>query len=103
MGSTFGVRSVSEFEFNTKHIGLACFLRYALGDDTHVATVKAGEKSFLFYFVDSPRGKCQELADAFFSEQGAAIDNARELLQCEREIKLTIKTAYNSPDGEWER
>ena len=88
-------------EYLTKHIGLASFLTYVLGDSAHLATeVEDGKCRFYF---DDPTNQCKALGDAFFSPEGAAIDSARELLECKHQIVNSTKLARNSPDGLWER
>lgn len=88
-------------EYHTRHLGLACFLRYVLGDRAHRATAKFGPSSTSFTFTDEPTGTCQQLADQFFSREGVAVDNVRELLQCDRDMKLTVKSAHADPEGVW--
>jgi hypothetical protein len=89
-------------EYSTKHIGLATFLIYVLGDAAHLATEAEHERSCRFHF-DDPNRQCKALGDAFFSPEGAAIDDARALLECKNQIVNSTKAARHSPDGTWER
>ena len=88
-------------EYFTRHTALASFLRYCLGDAAHIGTMKS-ERGTVFYFKDDPPGHCKVLADAFFSEQGAAIGNARDLFEVAFELRQTIHKAERNPDGSWE-
>ena len=91
---------MKEQEFQTRHFGCAAFLLYVMGEAAHLATIKT-ERGCAFVFVDD--GTCQESADAFFSDQGAAVANAYQLMECGRELKRTIAEAVASPDGVWQR
>jgi hypothetical protein len=86
-------------EYVTKHIGFATFLRYVLGDDSHVSTTKEATGYSLTF--DDPDYRCKELQTAFFSEDGAITGNARALLDCSREISHSIIEAKNY--GSWKR
>lgn len=87
--------------FKTCHQGLASFLRYAKGDAAHLRTVRDESGRMAFEFTDD--GTCEELSYLFFSDdcgEGAAVGNARALLECQREIRKTISDAINN-SGEW--
>ena len=87
----------------TRHFGLAATLRFCLGDNAHISTwVEPGTKRISFEFAN-PDGVCEKLAPVFFSEQGMAIGNARDLIEAAREVKKTMSFAINT-DGEqrWE-
>lgn len=88
-----------EPEYQTRHVGLAAFLRYVM-PDAHLATTRIGQYSTSFSFSDPE--KCKELESAFFSEEGAVTANARELLDCARIIRTTIAKAQRSECGMWE-
>ncbi len=85
-------------EFRTRHVGLSAFLRYCLGSDAHLGTL-ALERGFEFVFSDN--GKCRTLADQFFSAEGAAVTDARQLLECVREMR--ISTGKAKEQGCWDR
>jgi hypothetical protein len=85
--------------YTTKHIGFAGFLRYVLGDDSHVSTKK--DEMGVSITFDDPDYRCGELQTAFFSEEGAVVGNARALLDCSRDITYTIVEAKRY--GSWER
>jgi hypothetical protein len=89
-------------DFYTCNFGLATFLRFALGDDAHLATMKVDGGRASFVFRDDPQGTCRSLANEFFSEEGAAVGNARQLLECSRAAKATLAKADRSEDGTWE-
>ena len=91
---------MNQHEYITRHFGLASFLRYVLSDAAHLATL-AEEQSTKFVFTDEPRGHCRELADKFFNQEGAAVANARELLECGRALRQTINQAKDHPEGIW--
>lgn len=86
-------------EYQTRHVGLAALLRYAMGDESHLRTEKVAQYSTIFTFSDSER--CAELERVFFSRDGAATGNARELLDCVRVIRATVAAAQRNPDGVW--
>jgi hypothetical protein len=86
--------------YSTIHQSLASFLRYALGDDSHLTTTREGERTLTFRFNDDG-GRCSALAKAFFSEEGAAISDARVLLDVSREIRQTMTAAIRA--GRWEK
>jgi hypothetical protein len=75
--------------YQTRHVGLAAFLHFV--GVTHIATTR-DEKTgrFAFTFEDQPAGRCRELGDHFFSSEGAAVADARTLLECLRELKATM-------------
>jgi hypothetical protein len=85
--------------YATRHVGLAAFLRYVLGDESHLSTTKGGT-GYIFSF-DDPSYRCNELQTAFFSDDGAIAGNALTLLECSRAISQTIMEAKLS--GAWER
>lgn len=85
-------------EYRTRGVSLAVFLRFVLGDAAHLETVKE-ERGCSFTFAD--RKRCLELADAFFSEVGAAVDNAKALLDCERDLRQTMRAAQSDSEGIW--
>ena len=88
--------------FTSKHQSLSALLLYALGDRAHRATVIRGPKNKVhFVFRDEPRGSCEEIKGRFFSEEGAVVENARELLECARKISQSI-TACIQNGGTWE-
>lgn len=89
-------------DFYTPHLGCATFLRYALGDDAHLSTMKIDQNRILFVFRDEPRGRCRQLADDFFSPESVAVGSALQLLECSRVIKATLAKAERSPEGVWE-
>jgi hypothetical protein len=88
-------------EYSTRHVALSAFLRFVLGDDHHVATMR-GENGHVFYFRDDPPGRCRELADAFFSTEGAAVGNARDLLEIQFQVRKTVAMCNDSSDKCWE-
>jgi len=85
-------------EVNIKHVGYAAFLRYCLGDDAHTATTKI-PTGFTFSFDDKD-DQCNDLHVAFYSPEGAAVGNARALLDCAKAIKTTLAIAKRL--GSWE-
>lgn len=64
-------------------------LRYVLGDDAHVRTFLRGDRRLCFEFDDQD-GKAEEIAAAFFSEEGIIIGNARQLLLVEKAMRATV-------------
>ena len=95
------VRSRMSREYQTKHLGEASFLRYVLGDAAHLATESVDQRSCVFTFDDT-EGRCRELAAMFFSKQGAAVSDARVLLEIKRDVTRTSALAYADPHGVWE-
>jgi len=87
------------YPFTTKHFGLAAFLRYVLGDEAHVSTIRFENGIGLSF--DDPDNRCKDLQRAFFTTEGAAVGDARALLDCSRQITDTIFEAKRS--GAWER
>jgi hypothetical protein len=85
--------------FQTRHSGSAAFLKYCLGDESHLKTEKKGT-GFLFTFADSDN-KCKELETTFFSTESAAVGNARTLLECARDVSYTV--GQTKQFGEWIR
>jgi hypothetical protein len=85
--------------YETRHVGLSAFLRFCLGNDSHLSTERKGT-GYLFTFYD-PDYKCRDLQTAFFSEEGAVIGDARALLDCSREISHTI--IHSRQFEKWER
>lgn len=57
------------------------------------------QDSTIFIFSDSER--YQEMERIFFSREGAATGNARELLDCSRAIRTTVAATQRNPDGVW--
>lgn len=92
---------MTDQEFQTRHFSLAAFLLYILGPEAHLATIKKLDRGCSFVFADD--GTCRQSADVFFSEEGAAVGNAFQLLECGRELKRTIAEALASPNGIWQR
>lgn len=88
-----------ETEYQTRHVGLAAFLRYGMGDASHIRTQKVGSYSTVFIFNNPER--CKELEQVFFSRDGAATGNARELLDCARAVKMTVAVAQRDETGTW--
>lgn len=90
---------MSEQTYSTRHVGLAVCLRFILGDVAHLST-NVTERGSEFVFADS--GDCRELASQFFSDDGIAIGNARELLEIARELRRTTAQAHVSPARVWQ-
>ena len=84
--------------YRTCHQGCATVLRYVLGDSAHRRTYQRSDKRISFEFEDI-EGKCAETAALFFTPDGIATSNARELLACDREVRATVGICLNS--GEW--
>ena len=74
--------------YETRHVGFAAFLRYCLGNESHISTKRIGNTN-LFTFAD-PEYKCRDLQTVFFSDESAVVGNARELLDCSRDVSHTI-------------
>jgi hypothetical protein len=85
-------------QYVTKHLGFAAFVRYVLGDDSHLSTRKE-DTGFSLTF-DDPDRRCSELQTAFFSQEGAIVGDARALLDCSRDIAYSIVEAKRY--GSWE-
>jgi len=94
------MRYQNDGTYTTRHADLAAFLRYALGDQSHISTTTNGI-STAFVFTDEPQGRCRELADEFFAEGSAVVGDARALLESSREIKRTSAMAYKSEEKAW--
>lgn len=91
-------------EYQTRHFGLAAFLRFCLGDDAHISTARNGEyegSGFSFTFADEPVGRCNALRKEFFDEAGAGVDDARLLLETSRSVKKTMRGAGENANGVW--
>ena len=83
--------------YEIRNSGLAAFLLYVLGDGSHISTKQKGT-GFLFTF-DDPECKCRDLQTAFFSDESVQIANARELLECARNVSYTV--GQTKQFGEW--
>ena len=86
--------------FRITHQGCASLLRYVLGDGAHIRTLRRPDGRIAFEF-DDPDDKAAELADLFFSHDGIATGNARQLLDCDRAVRATVGACFNSGEGEW--
>lgn len=84
--------------YKTTNQGCASVLRFALGDASHRRTYKRRDERIGFVF-DDPDGKASEVADAYFSSEGAAVADAKKLLACDREVRETVGICINA--GEW--
>lgn len=84
--------------FTISHQAQASVLRYVLGDAAHRRTYRRGDGKLAFEFYD-PEGKASEIAALFFSQEGIATGNARQLLECDREVRATVGVCLNQ--GEW--
>lgn len=83
-------------EYTTLNISLASFLKYA--GIPHVATVKVSPTKVRFKFYD-PENAIPHLGYEFFSGC-AAVSDAMELFETERELKQTIAVAHKT--GRWD-
>jgi hypothetical protein len=84
--------------YRTTHQGCASVLRYVLGDAAHLRTHRRSNGRISFEF-DEADGKAAEVAELFFSPDGIATGNARQLLECDRAVRATVGECFNS--GEW--
>ena len=89
-------------QYYTSNVGAASFLRYVLGDDAHLMTTKIAKDRITFTFRDEPKGRCQQLMDAYFSDESTVVGSARELLDCCRAVRATVSAADRSPDKSWD-
>ena len=85
--------------YRTKHSGLAAFLKFVLGDESHVSTTVDTATSYAF----EPYAEAAKLADQFFAPGSVGVSDARALLECGRALKHTANAARNSADGLWVR
>lgn len=85
--------------YTTRHSGAAAFLKYCLGDESHLKTNQRGN-GFMFTFND-PENKCKELEVTFFSAESAAVGSARSLLECARDISYSV--GQTKQFGEWSK
>ena len=94
---------MSSREFVTSSVGCAAFLLFTLGDGAHVATSRdgTGTAARFFFTFQNPEGNCSELKAAFFN--GAGVDDAKALLDCQWAIRQTIRQADKDPSGIWLR
>jgi hypothetical protein len=92
-------KTMTTTTYTTRHIGFAAFLRFVLGNESHVST-KQGGTGYVFVF-DDPEYRASELQTAFFSTDGAIAGDAKALLDCSREISHSIIHAKQF--GSWER
>lgn len=84
--------------YRTCHQGCAAVLRFVLGDENHLRTYRRSDSRISFEFMD-PEDKAAEIARTFFEPEGIAVSNARELLACDRAVRLTVGDAIER--GEW--
>jgi hypothetical protein len=84
--------------FRTSHQGAASTLRFILGDAAHLRTYRRSDGRITFEF-ENQDGNAAELAELFFSPDGIATGNARQLLECDRAVRATVGVCINS--GEW--
>jgi hypothetical protein len=87
--------------FQTGSLPLAIFVRYALGDETHLTTRRPQGSSC--YFTFSNADECRELQQTFFSKEPVAIGDVRALLEVDREIRWTIRQCDQSGTNSWTR
>jgi hypothetical protein len=85
--------------YSTRHMALATFLRYTLGDAAHLSTTAAGAPQYTF----ADDGRCYTLANDFFSDDSVTIGNCRELLEVGRMLRITAARAQDSPQRRWNR
>jgi hypothetical protein len=89
--------------YQTAHFGLSSLLSYNLGPNSLRAAFTNGDKGpVTFTFEDSPPGRCQEIADLFFADTGATVENARELLECTGYLRRVVASCRRN-SGEWTR
>jgi hypothetical protein len=88
--------------FHTSHQGCASTLRFILGDAAHLRTYRRDDGKITFEFENSDR-KANEIAALFFSEEGIAVGDARQLLESDRAVRKTVSECIRSTDlsGEW--
>jgi hypothetical protein len=86
--------------FKTRHQGCASLCRFALGDSAHRRTFRDEDGKISFEFLD-PEEKCPEIAQMFFHPEGAAVSDARALLDAHRAVRMSISAALNGDDKEW--
>ena len=85
-------------EWACRNVNAAMFIRYALGDESHIRTeLNAGRATCFFDDYDRAR----ELQLEFFGDP-VAIGDLREFLKVAAEIRATIRAAQ-SADGVWKR
>jgi hypothetical protein len=79
-------------------------LAYSFGSDSLRAAFTNGDKGPVqFIFEDDPPpGRCQEIANDFFSDEGATVTNARELLECTGYLRQVVAFCRRN-GGEWSR
>jgi hypothetical protein len=85
--------------FRTRHQGLSALMRYSLGDHAHLRTYLESDRRVSFEFDDSA-GRCADIARTFFESEGAAVSNAKALLDAHRKVRGSVSDAIES-DGEW--
>lgn len=84
--------------YRHSHQGCATVLRFVLGDANHKRTYRRSDGRLSFEFND-PENKAEEIARMFFEPESVCISNARELLACDRAVRITVGTAIKT--GEW--
>ncbi len=85
--------------FKTRHQSTASFLRFRMGDNSHVSTVPDPNGRITFEFMDADH-QCPEMVRAFWS--GAPVTDTRALLDADRAVRRTVSIALNSADRRWE-
>ena len=73
-------------------------LIYTLGDEAMTVEVEEDGR-VIFAFTDEPPGTCRQVADDFFN--GAAVNDARELLECSRRLQFAASDALR--DAGWRK
>ena len=90
----------SDTVFTTKHQGCACFIRYALGDESHRATTIDPERRAVFAFANLD-GRAAELCTTFFGSEAVAVGDVRSLLDVSKALRITVSQAIAN-GGRWE-
>ena len=85
-------------EWACRNVNASMFIRYALGDESHIRTeLNAGRATCVF-----SDDRARQLQLEFFGE-AVAIGDLRAFLEVARAVRTTIRAAEKSPDGIWRR
>jgi len=86
----------------TTNLGLASFLRYALGDEAHFSTTREADGRTITFRFSDDKGRCSDLATGYFSKRGVPVTDARLLLEASRDIRRTSTVAIKAGRWDWE-
>jgi len=87
--------------YRTKSQSTAALLRFALGDDCHVATIMEPGRRASFEFRNTHEQNCEELVKRFYGRDPVPINDAVGLLMMLHKVQKSMNAARRSRNGVW--